>query len=66
MKRMSLSSVTLTLTLMSIGLGAPVQESQDAIIGLPASDVIGPTDVWGNPSFVGGIANGGSTSHGVW
>ena len=34
--------------------------------GIPASDTLGTDDLAGNPSFIGGIANGGSTSHGVW
>ena len=34
--------------------------------GIPASDTLGAEDLNGNPSFIGGIANGGSTSHGVW
>jgi hypothetical protein len=36
------------------------------LVGPPASDVLGSEDIWGNPTFVGGVANGGSTSHGVW
>jgi hypothetical protein len=36
------------------------------INGLPASDTLGADDLAGNPSFIGGVANGGSTSHGVW
>ncbi len=36
------------------------------LVGPPASDVLGSEDIWGNPTFVGGVANGGSSSHGVW
>ena len=36
------------------------------IIGIPASDSLGAEDLAGNPSFIGGVANGGSTAHGVW
>ena len=36
------------------------------LVGPPASDVLGSEDLWGNPTFVGGVANGGSTSHGIW
>ena len=34
--------------------------------GIPASDTMGADDLAHNPTFVGGVANGGSTAHGVW
>ena len=34
--------------------------------GIPASDTLGADDLAGNPSFIGGVANGGGTSHGIW
>lgn len=34
--------------------------------GIPASDTLGADDIWGNPTFIGGVANGGGTAHGVW
>ena len=34
--------------------------------GLPASDTLGADDIAGNPTFIGGVANGGGTSHGIW
>jgi hypothetical protein len=34
--------------------------------GIPASDTLGGDDLAYNPTFVGGVANGGSTSHGIW
>ena len=34
--------------------------------GMPASDTLGADDLAGNPTFIGGVANGGGTSHGVW
>ena len=34
--------------------------------GMPASDTLGADDLWGNPTFIGGVANGGGTAHGVW
>lgn len=40
--------------------------AQAQIIGIPASDSLGAEDLAGNPSFIGGVANGGSTAHGVW
>ena len=27
------------------------------LVGPPASDVLGSEDLWGNPTFVGGVAN---------
>ena len=52
-------SIALLLGLLATGIHA-----QHA--GIPASDTLGADDFAGNPSFIGGIANGGSTSHGVW
>ena len=45
-------------------LGACAAHAQQT--GLPASDTLGADDIAGNPTFIGGVANGGSTSHGVW
>ena len=45
-------------------LGACVAQAQ--LTGLPASDTLGADDIAGNPTFIGGVANGGGTSHGVW
>jgi hypothetical protein len=30
--------------------------------GLPASDVLGSEDTWDNPTFVGGVINGGPSA----
>jgi len=35
-------------------------------VGIPASDTLGAEDLAGNPTFIGGVANGGGTAHGVW
>ncbi len=32
----------------------------------PASDILMSYDLWGNPSPIGGVTNGGTTSHSVW
>ena len=33
---------------------------------IPASDTLGADDLAENPTFIGGIANSGSTAHGIW
>lgn len=34
--------------------------------GQPAADVLASDDAWGNPTFIGGITNGGPDSGSVW
>ena len=34
--------------------------------GQPASDVLQQFDLWGNPTFRGGVTNKGPTSHSIW
>ena len=34
--------------------------------GQPASDLLGQEDLWGNPTFIGGVTNGGPGGHSVW
>ena len=34
--------------------------------GQPASNVLSSEDLWANPTFVGGVTNGGPHSHSVW
>ena len=36
------------------------------IQGLPASDSLSAEDIWQNPTFVGGVVNGGPTAHSEW
>ena len=51
--------------LLSLGMmGALSAQAQQT--GMPASDTLGADDLWGNPTFIGGVANGGGTAHGVW
>ncbi len=52
---------TLVLTMAVVPLPALAQ-----ITGMPASDTLGADDLAGNPTFIGGVANGGGTAHGVW
>ncbi len=41
-------------------------QAPEALIGLPASDVLGSEDIWDNPTFVGGVINGGPTASGEY
>ena len=50
---------TMLLTFLATAINAQ-------IAGIPASDSLGAEDLYGNPSFIGGVANGGGTAHGVW
>ncbi len=34
--------------------------------GQPASDSLGQEDLWGNPTFIGGVTNGGPGGHSIW
>ena len=46
------------------GTGAPAANIDGAfLVGPPASDVLGSEDLWGNPTFVGGVDTGGPTAH---
>ena len=53
-------------TLVLISLAALPVAAQSQIAGIPASDTLGADDLAGNPTFIGGVANGGGTAHGVW
>ena len=46
---------------MLVTFGVSAQQT-----GIPASDTLGADDLAGNPTFIGGVANGGGTVHGVW
>ncbi len=41
-------------------------QALESLIGLPASDVLGSEDIWDNPTFVGGVINGGPTASGEY
>ena len=34
--------------------------------GQPATEVLGSVDLYGNPTFMGGVTNGGPNAHSVW
>ena len=40
--------------------------AQSDIRGIPASDSLSAEDIWQNPTFVGGVVNGGPTAHSEW
>ena len=50
----------LGLALWASMLGSQLQAAQ--IQGLPASDVLGSEDLYDNPTFVGGVINGGPSA----
>ena len=52
--------------IISILLSVFAAAATAQIQGIPASDTLGAEDLYGNPSFIGGVANGGGTAHGVW
>ena len=52
--------------LSSILLTAFATAANSQLAGIPASDSLGADDLYGNPSLIGGVANGGGTAHGVW
>ena len=37
-------------------------KANSQIEGLPASDVLGSEDIWDNPTFVGGVIDGGPSA----
>jgi len=53
------------VTAFLLALGSLAIHSQP-LTGIPASDTLGAEDLAGNPTFIGGVANGGGTAHGVW
>lgn len=51
------------LALAFIVLTAPALAQQN---GQPATEVLGSVDLYGNPTFMGGVTNGGPNAHSVW
>ena len=58
-----MSARALALTTMTALAPFAVQAQ---ITGMPASDTLGADALAGKPTFIGGVANGGGTAHGVW
>lgn len=56
---------------MPLGLASAQAPEADACdcrpdTGQPAADVLASHDLWDNPTFVGGVTNGGPDSGSVW
>jgi hypothetical protein len=51
------------LALLMVLCAAPALSQQN---GQPATDVLGSSDLYGNPAFMGGVTNGGPNAHSVW
>ena len=59
--------LTLAIALTSGVSGAQTDDSKPRPkTGQPATDVLASEDIWGNPTFIGGLTNSGPTSHSVW
>ncbi len=59
--------LTLGVILAGGASGAQSDESKGRPkTGQPATDVLASEDIWGNPTFIGGLTNSGPTSHSVW
>ncbi len=56
MKRKPLVSAALLIAIAGSAASGQVPN------GLPASDVLGSEDTWDNPTFVGGVINGGPSA----
>jgi len=60
------------LIALAVGSTAALAQQQADICGCtpvsgqPAADVLASHDRWGNPTFIGGITNGGPDSGSVW
>jgi hypothetical protein len=62
--------MTLTVALTTLTTVTTVAQTDDSKprpkTGQPATDVLASEDIWGNPTFIGGLTNSGPTSHSVW
>lgn len=47
-------------------ISCPALHAQVPVDGLPAADVLASEDLWGNPTFIGGVTNRGPNSGSVW
>ena len=59
-----MSGTALGLLLGLLGISSvPVSAQYE---GLPASNVLGGEDIWGNPTFTSGTGNNGETASSEW
>jgi hypothetical protein len=47
-------------------MSCAVAFAQVPVDGQPAADVLASEDLWGNPTFIGGVTNRGPDSGSVW
>ena len=61
-------AAALLVAVLPLAVAAPAaaQEAGRPRTGQPAADVLASEDVWGNPTFIGGLTNAGPTAHSVW
>lgn len=66
MLRLSLAACVSLLC--SVSSAQTDSESCDCMpeTGQPAADILASSDLWGNPTFIGGITNRGPESGSVW
>ncbi len=50
------------LLLAFVNSASAEMRDSESLVGLPASDVLGSEDIWENPTFVGGVIDGGPTA----
>lgn len=63
---MSVLRAVIAAALVAAAPLASAQEAGRPQTGQPAADVLASEDVWGNPTFIGGVTNSGPTAHSVW
>ena len=64
-----MKQTTLALRIAAVVLLGPLSamaQTASEIRGIPASDSLSAEDIWQNPTFVGGVVNGGPTAHSEW
>ena len=49
-----------------LGVQSALAQTSGEVRGIPASDSLSAEDIWQNPTFVGGVVNGGPTAHSEW
>ena len=68
-RRGAMKQTTLAYRIAALVLLGPLSamaQTAGEIRGIPASDSLSAEDIWQNPTFVGGVVNGGPTAHSEW